>query len=221
MLSEGMSSLDLDTLVSAEAGVYTCSVQVTSPYLDIDPYLSANSTVTVLVKITTPSIPTITSNPDVSMYFSGVAIVFTCQFTTDSAVSDDTNAVVSAEWRRGGNVLTGDPRLTVTTPTLSIGVTYSGFLMFSYLTQLDSDNYSCVVLVTSNVNSEFITNSSVSSSIMINVEGPTPDIILTSSTLRLPTHPDYNQATLICTATLPGANQLLSLIHISEPTRPY
>ena len=33
--------------------------------------------------------------------------------------------------------------------------------------------------------------------------GPTPDIILTSSTLRLPTHPDYNQATLICTATLP------------------
>ena len=33
--------------------------------------------------------------------------------------------------------------------------------------------------------------------------GPTPDIILTSSTLRLPTHPDYNQATLTCTATLP------------------
>ena len=33
--------------------------------------------------------------------------------------------------------------------------------------------------------------------------GPTPDIILTSSTLRLPTHPDYNQAILICTATLP------------------
>ena len=38
--------------------------------------------------------------------------------------------------------------------------------------------------------------------------GPTPDIILTSSTLRLPTHPDYNQATLNCTATLPGTNQL-------------
>ena len=38
--------------------------------------------------------------------------------------------------------------------------------------------------------------------------GPTPDIILTSSTLRLPTHPDYNQATLICTTTVPGTNQL-------------
>ena len=50
MLSEGMSSLDLDTVVSAEAGVYTCSVQVTSPYLDIDPYLSANSIVTVFVE---------------------------------------------------------------------------------------------------------------------------------------------------------------------------
>ena len=33
--------------------------------------------------------------------------------------------------------------------------------------------------------------------------GPTPDINLTSSTLRLPTHPDYNEATLNCTATLP------------------
>ena len=33
--------------------------------------------------------------------------------------------------------------------------------------------------------------------------GPTPDIILTSSTLRLPTHLDYNQAILTCTATLP------------------
>ena len=50
MLSEGTSSLDLDTVVSAEAGVYTCSVQVTSPYLDIDPYLSANSTATVFVE---------------------------------------------------------------------------------------------------------------------------------------------------------------------------
>ena len=50
VLSEGMSSLDLDTVVSAEAGMYTCSVQVTSPYLDIDPYLSANSTVTVFVE---------------------------------------------------------------------------------------------------------------------------------------------------------------------------
>ena len=33
--------------------------------------------------------------------------------------------------------------------------------------------------------------------------GPIPDISLTSSTVRLPTHPDYNQAILNCTATLP------------------
>ena len=50
MLSEGMSSLNLGTVVLAEAGVYTCSVQVTSPYLDIDPYLSANSTLTVFAE---------------------------------------------------------------------------------------------------------------------------------------------------------------------------
>ena len=49
-LSEGMSSLDLGTVVSAEAGVYMCNAQVTSPYLDIDPYLSANNTVTVFVE---------------------------------------------------------------------------------------------------------------------------------------------------------------------------
>ena len=121
--------------------------------------------------VSTPSIPIIVSFPDVSMYFSGVAIRFTCVFTTNNPISDDPNAVVTAEWRKGDNVLTGDSRLIVMTPTLSVGVTYSGFLNFAYLTQLDSDNYSCVVLVTSNVNSEFITDASVSSSIMINVEG--------------------------------------------------
>ena len=121
--------------------------------------------------MTTPSEPSIVSIPDVSMYFSGVAISFTCQFTIDSAIIDDPNAVVSAEWRRGGNVLTGDSRLIVMTPTLSAGVSYFGSLSFTYLTQLDSDNYSCVVFVTSDINSDFITNSSVSSSRVINVEG--------------------------------------------------
>ena len=121
--------------------------------------------------VTTPSEPYFTSIPDVSLYFSGVAISFTCLFTIDSAISDDPNVVVSAEWRKGGNILTGNSRLTVVTPTLFLGVTYFGSLSFAYLTQLDSNNYSCEVFVTSNVNSNFIINSSVSSSIMINVEG--------------------------------------------------
>ena len=121
--------------------------------------------------MTTPSIPIIASIPIVSLYFSGVAISFTCIFTIDSAINDDPNVVVSAEWRKGGNILTGNSRLTVITPTLPVGVTYFGSLSFAYLTQLDSNNYSCEVFVTSNVNSEFITDSSVSSSIMINVEG--------------------------------------------------
>ena len=123
--------------------------------------------------VSTPTISTIVSFPDVFMYFSGVAISFRCLFTTNDAISDDPNAVVTAEWRKGGNVLTGDSRLSVITPTLLVpaGASYFGSLEFTYLTQQDSDNYSCVVLVTSNVNSEFITDSSVSSSIMINVEG--------------------------------------------------
>ena len=121
--------------------------------------------------VTTPSEPSIVSIPDVSLYFSGVAIIFRCIFTIDSPINDDPNAVVTAEWRKGGNVLSGDLRLTVITPALLGGMSYLGSLNFDYLTQLDSDNYSCVVFVTSNVNSDFITNSSVSSSIMINVEG--------------------------------------------------
>ena len=119
--------------------------------------------------VTAPSIPTITSIPDVSVYFSGDAISFTCQFTIESAISDDPNAAVTAEWRKGGSVLTGDSRVTVM--TLLSGLNNLESLSFTYLTQLDSDNYSCVVFVTSNVNSEFITDSSVSSSIMIDVKG--------------------------------------------------
>ena len=46
-LSEGKSSLDLGIVVSAEAGVYMCSVVVTS---HIHSTLSANNTVTVFVQ---------------------------------------------------------------------------------------------------------------------------------------------------------------------------
>ena len=46
MLSEGKSSLDLGVVVSAEAGVYLCSVLVMS---HIHSNLSANNTVTVFV----------------------------------------------------------------------------------------------------------------------------------------------------------------------------
>ena len=119
--------------------------------------------------MTTPTEPTITSNSDVSLYFSGIAIIFTCQFTIDSSISDDRNADVTVQWMKGGNVLTGDSRLNVRTCFGSL--IYFKSLDFEFLTQLDSDNYSCEASVTSNVNSEFITNSSVSSSIMINVEG--------------------------------------------------
>ena len=47
ILSEGKSTLDLGIVVSAEAGVYLCSVLIKS---DIYSYLSANSTVTVFVQ---------------------------------------------------------------------------------------------------------------------------------------------------------------------------
>ena len=118
-----------------------------------------------------PSEPIIAPQPIVLEYFSGVEIRFTCFFTIDNAIGDDTNAVVTGDWRKGDSLLTGDDRLSVMTPELLSGTIYFGQLDFDYLTQLDSNNYSCEVSVTSNVNSEFITNSSASSSIVINVEG--------------------------------------------------
>ena len=121
--------------------------------------------------MTTPTEPIITSNPDVSLYFSGITIIFTCQFSIHSSIFGDPNAVVTTQWMKGGNVLTGDSRLNVRAPESIGSMIYFGSLNFEFLTQLDSDNYSCEVSVTSNVNSDFITDSSVSSSIMINVEG--------------------------------------------------
>ena len=118
-----------------------------------------------------PSEPIIAPQPLVLQYFSGVEISFTCFFTIDNAISDDTNAVVTADWRKGDSLLTGDDRLSVKAPELFRGETYFGQFHFEYLTQLDTDDYSCEVSVTSNVNSEFITDSSQSSSIRINVEG--------------------------------------------------
>ena len=113
----------------------------------------------------------IAPQPIIRQYFSGIEISFICFFTIDNAINDDTNAVVTADWRKGDSLLTGDSRLSVTAPKLLSGETYFGQLHFDYLTLLDSGNYSCEAFVTSNLNSEFITDTSQSSSIMINVEG--------------------------------------------------
>ena len=114
--------------------------------------------------------PIITPNTIVSQYFSGIQKDFICLFTTDSTINNDPDAVVKTEWRKGGTPIRGDSRLFVTN-TITLGSTYIAQLQFQYLAQLDSDNYSCDAVVTSNVNNAFIKNTSVSSSILINVEG--------------------------------------------------
>ena len=118
-----------------------------------------------------PSEPIIAPQPIIRQYFSGIEIRFSCFFNIDNAISDDDNAVVTADWRKGDSLLNGDDRLSVTAPKLLSGETYLGSLDFDYLTLLDSGNYSCEAFVTSNLISEFITDTSQSSSIMINVEG--------------------------------------------------
>ena len=114
--------------------------------------------------------PIITPNTIVSQYFSGIQKDFICLFTTDSTINNDPDAVVKTEWRKGGTLITGDSRLSVTN-TITLGSTYIAQLQFQYLAQIDSDNYSCDAVVTSNVNNAFIKDTSVSSSILINVEG--------------------------------------------------
>ena len=69
-------------------------------------------------------------------------------------------------WRKGGNLLTEDARITINAPEMLGGETYFGSLDFDHLNQLDSANYTCEVFVTSN-----IANVSANSSIAINVEG--------------------------------------------------
>ena len=120
--------------------------------------------------VTTPSNPIVTPNAIVSQYFSGIEKDFICLFTINSAIDNDPDAVVKTEWRKGDSLITGDSRLSVTTTT-KLESTYIAQLQFQYLTQLDSDNYSCDVVITSKVNDGFIKDTSVSSSILINVEG--------------------------------------------------
>ena len=91
--------------------------------------------------VTTPTEPIITSNHDVSLYFSGITIIFTCRFTVDSSIFGDPNVVVTAQWTKGGNVLTGDSRLNVRAPKGFGSNIYFRSLEFEFLTQLDSDNY--------------------------------------------------------------------------------
>ena len=120
--------------------------------------------------VITPSNPIVTPNAIVSQYFSGIEKDFICLFSINSAIDNDPDAVVKTEWRKGDSLITGDSRLSVTTTT-KLESTYIAQLQFQYLTQLDSDNYSCDVVITSNVNNGFIKDTSVSSLIMINVDG--------------------------------------------------
>ena len=120
--------------------------------------------------VITPSNPIVTPNAIVSQYFSGIEKDFICLFSINSAIDEDPDAVVKTEWRKGGNLITVDSRLSVTNTT-KLGSTSITLLQFQYLTQLDSDNYSCDVVITSNVNNGFIKDTSVSSLIMINVDG--------------------------------------------------
>ena len=53
MIAQGISTYDLDTVLSAEAGNYTCVMEITSPYIDngVQLILSNATELTVLCKL--------------------------------------------------------------------------------------------------------------------------------------------------------------------------
>ena len=50
MLAQGESSLDLGTVVSADAGTYICNVQIQSEFVDVDSHLIATNTTNLTIQ---------------------------------------------------------------------------------------------------------------------------------------------------------------------------
>ena len=50
MLAQGESSLDLGTVISADAGTYICNVQIQSEFVDVDSHLIATNTTNLTIQ---------------------------------------------------------------------------------------------------------------------------------------------------------------------------
>ena len=124
--------------------------------------------------------PVLSPFPFIATYYSGIALTFQCIFSVDidiDAVNNDPDAIVTTDWKKGDTKLTSDNRLTVNIPRLVPGGSdgqFTGLLQFNYLTKADSVDYTCEVFVNSSVNSDFIVETSASSTIKVIVNGIKP-----------------------------------------------
>ena len=114
------------------------------------------------------------SFPFIATYYSGIEITFQCIFFVDiNAVNNDPDTKVTTDWKKGDTKLTSDNRLTMDAAKLLIGSydTFTILLKFEYLTEADSGNYRCEVFVTSSVDSDFVVETSASSTLFFTVNG--------------------------------------------------
>ena len=121
--------------------------------------------------------PALSPFPFIATYYSGIEIAFLCIFSVDiNAINNDPDANVTTNWKKGDTKLTSDSRITVNIPKPvpgSDGV-FSGSLKFDYLSRADSGDYRCEVFVISSVDSDFVVETSASSTIMVTVNGIKP-----------------------------------------------
>ena len=122
--------------------------------------------------------PVLSPFPFIGTYYSGIKIFFQCIYTVDiNAVNNDPDTSVTSDWKKGDTKLTSDSRITVDDPKPVPGGSVGQFirlLKFNYLTKTDSDDYTCEVFVNSSVNSDFVVETSASSTIVITVNGIKP-----------------------------------------------
>ena len=122
--------------------------------------------------------PVLSPFPFIDTYYSGIEITFQCIFTVDiNAVNNDPDTNVTSDWKKGDTKLNSDSRLTVNIPKQVPGGSdgqFTGLLKFDYLTKTDSDDYGCEVFVNSSVNSDFVVETSASSTIKVTVNGIKP-----------------------------------------------
>ena len=122
--------------------------------------------------------PVLSPFPFIGTFYSGIEITFQCIFFVDiNAVNNDPDTKVTSDWKKGDTKLTSDSRITVNNPKPVPGGSngqFTGLLKFDYLTKADSDDYGCEVFVNSSVNSDFVVETSASSTIVVTVNGIKP-----------------------------------------------
>jgi len=105
-----------------------------------------------------------------SPVYSGTSLLLSCIAQVDGAV--DTNVMVTAVWRRGGELLTSNNRRNITSVTFMRSSTYETTITVSPPSSiLDGGHYSCEFLVRPYPASSYILRAQGTDLVLVNIEG--------------------------------------------------